>query len=96
MIAMHGTEEQKQAYLPELATGVRRTGIGLTEPDAGTDLQGIRTTARLEGDHYVVNGSKMWITNARYAEPAAGAGQDRPERDARAQGHERAADRLRP
>ncbi len=69
MIAMHGTEEQKQRYLPELATGVRRTGIGLTEPDAGTDLQGIRTTAKRDGDDYVVNGSKMWITNARYANP---------------------------
>jgi alkylation response protein AidB-like acyl-CoA dehydrogenase len=69
MIAMRGTEEQKRTYLPDLATGARRTGIGLTEPDAGTDLQGIRTTARLEGDHYVVNGSKMWITNARYADP---------------------------
>lgn len=69
MIAMHGTEEQKQAYLPDLATGKRRTGIGLTEADAGTDLQGIRTTARLDGDHYVVNGSKLWITNARYADP---------------------------
>ncbi|GAB2921821.1 acyl-CoA dehydrogenase family protein [Micromonospora polyrhachis] len=69
MIAMHGTEEQKRAYLPDLATGVRRTGIGLTEPDAGTDLQGIRTTARLDGDHYVVDGTKMWITNARYADP---------------------------
>ncbi|MFI7075837.1 acyl-CoA dehydrogenase family protein [Micromonospora sp. NPDC049903] len=69
MIAMHGTEEQKQTYLPGLATGERRTGIGLTEPDAGTDLQGIRTTARRDGDHYVVNGTKMWITNARYADP---------------------------
>ncbi|MEW2593210.1 acyl-CoA dehydrogenase family protein [Micromonospora aurantiaca] len=69
MIARHGTEEQKQAYLPDLATGARRTGIGLTEPDAGTDLQGIRTTARLDGDHYIVNGTKMWITNARYADP---------------------------
>ncbi|MGB0102007.1 MAG: acyl-CoA dehydrogenase family protein [Nocardioides sp.] len=69
LIAMHGTDEQKQKYLPELATGERRTGIGLTEPDAGTDLQGIRTTARLEGDEYVVNGAKMWITNARYADP---------------------------
>jgi alkylation response protein AidB-like acyl-CoA dehydrogenase len=69
LIHMHGTEEQKQKYLPDLATGKRRTGIGLTEPDAGTDLQGIRTTARLEGDHYVVNGAKMWITNARYADP---------------------------
>ncbi|MFC6154686.1 acyl-CoA dehydrogenase family protein [Nocardioides yefusunii] len=69
LIAMHGTEEQKNKYLPDLATGKRRTGIGLTEADAGTDLQGIRTTARLEGDHYVINGSKMWITNARYADP---------------------------
>lgn len=73
LITMHGTEEQKQRYLPDLATGKRRTGIGLTEPDAGTDLQGIRTTARYVGDpgdeHYVVNGSKMWITNARYADP---------------------------
>jgi alkylation response protein AidB-like acyl-CoA dehydrogenase len=69
LIAMHGTEEQRAAYLPALATGERRTGIGLTEPDAGTDLQGIRTTARRDGDHYVVNGAKMWITNARYADP---------------------------
>lgn len=69
LIAMHGTEEQKLAYLPEFAAGVRRTGIGLTEPDAGTDLQGIQTTAVRDGDHYVVNGSKMWITNARYADP---------------------------
>lgn len=69
MIARYGTEEQKQAYLPELATGARRTGIALTEPAAGTDLQGIETTARLDGDHYVVNGTKMWITNARYADP---------------------------
>ncbi|MBX6751302.1 MAG: acyl-CoA dehydrogenase family protein [Micromonosporaceae bacterium] len=69
LIAMHGTEEQKRKYLPDLATGKRRTGIGLTEPDAGTDLQGIRTTARRDGDYYVVNGTKMWITNARYADP---------------------------
>ena len=69
LIAMHGTEEQKQRHLPDLASGVRRTGIGLTEPDAGTDLQGIRTTARREGEEYVVTGTKMWITNARYADP---------------------------
>lgn len=69
MIAHHGTEEQKNKYLPDLASGKRRTGIGLTEPGAGTDLQGISTTARLDGDTYVVNGAKMWITNARYADP---------------------------
>jgi alkylation response protein AidB-like acyl-CoA dehydrogenase len=69
MIARHGTEQQRQRYLPELATGARRTAIALTEPDAGTDLQGIRTTARREGDHYLVDGAKTWITNARYADP---------------------------
>lgn len=69
MIANHGTDEQKRRYLPGLATGERRTGIALTEPGAGTDLQGIATTARLDGDHYVLNGTKMWITNARHADP---------------------------
>lgn len=61
-----GTEEQKREFLPRFATGELRGGVGLTEADAGTDLQAIRTTAKLEGDHYVVNGSKMWITNSMY------------------------------
>ncbi len=69
MIARHGTPEQKQRYLPELATGKRRTGIALTEPDAGTDLQGIKTRAKRDGDEYVVSGTKIWITNARFADP---------------------------
>ena len=69
MIQNHGTEEQKQRFLPDLATGARRTGIALTEPDAGSDLQGIKTKAMLDGDHYVVNGTKTWITNARFADP---------------------------
>jgi alkylation response protein AidB-like acyl-CoA dehydrogenase len=69
IISVHGTEEQKQKYLPDLATGKRRSGIGLTEPEAGSDLQGIKTTAKLDGDHYVINGTKTWITNARYADP---------------------------
>lgn len=68
MIARHGTQEQKQRLLPRLATGEWRTGIGLTEPGAGTDLQGIITTARREGDEYVVSGTKTWITNARHAD----------------------------
>ncbi len=59
-----GTDAQKAAYLPRFATGELRGGIGLTEPDAGTDLQAIRTTAVRDGDDYVVNGSKMWITNS--------------------------------
>jgi alkylation response protein AidB-like acyl-CoA dehydrogenase len=68
MIARHGTEEQKRRLLPKLASGEWRTGIGLTEPGAGTDLQGISTTARRDGDEYVVNGTKTWITNARHAD----------------------------
>ena len=69
MIANHGTEDQKQRWLPDLATGRRRTGIGLTEPGGGSDLQGITTRAWRDGDHYVVRGTKTWITNARYADP---------------------------
>jgi alkylation response protein AidB-like acyl-CoA dehydrogenase len=69
MIAQYGTEEQKRAHLPDLATGARRTGIALTEPAAGTDLQGIQTRAVRDGGHYVVTGTKTWITNARHADP---------------------------
>lgn len=58
-----GTEAQKREFLPRFATGELRGGLALTEPDAGTDLQAIRTTARREGDHYVVNGTKTWISN---------------------------------
>lgn len=65
-VQRNGTEAQKQAFLPRFATGELRGGIGLTEPDCGTDLQAIRTTARREGDEYVVNGAKMWITNGYY------------------------------
>jgi alkylation response protein AidB-like acyl-CoA dehydrogenase len=63
-IERFGTEEQKQKFLPRMATGELRGGIGLTEPDAGTDLQAIRTVAKKDGDHYVVNGNKIWITNS--------------------------------
>lgn len=62
-VQRHGTEAQKRAYLPRFATGELRGGIGLTEPDCGTDLQAIRTVARRVGDEYVINGTKMWITN---------------------------------
>ena len=69
MIAKHGTEEQRRTYLPDLATGKRRTALALTEPDAGTDLQGIKTRADRDGDDYIIRGTKMWITNARFADP---------------------------
>jgi alkylation response protein AidB-like acyl-CoA dehydrogenase len=62
-IEKFGTERQKQAWLPRLATGEIRGGLALTEPDAGTDLQAIRMTARRDGDHYVINGTKTWISN---------------------------------
>lgn len=61
-----GTDDQKQRYLPRMATGEFRGSLGLTEPHCGSDLQAIRTVARLDGDHYVVNGSKTWITNSLY------------------------------
>lgn len=58
-----GTEAQKLHYLPKFATGEIRGGLALTEPDAGTDLQGIKMRARKEGDDYVINGTKTWISN---------------------------------
>ncbi len=64
LVQRFGTEEQKQLWLPKFASGEIRCGIALTEADAGTDLQAIRTVARKEGDEYIVNGSKTWITNA--------------------------------
>jgi len=67
LIARNGTHQQKERYLPKMATGELRSGIALTEPGAGTDLQGITTTAAKDGDHYVVSGTKTWITNARVA-----------------------------
>jgi len=63
-VERHGTGEQKRRYLPRFASGELRGGIALTEPDCGSDLQAIRTRARREGDHYIVNGAKTWITNS--------------------------------
>jgi len=65
-VQRHGTEEQKKKWLPRFAKGEIRGGIGLTEPNSGTDLQAIRTVARREGNHYVINGTKTWITNGVY------------------------------
>jgi alkylation response protein AidB-like acyl-CoA dehydrogenase len=64
IVQKFGTEAQKQHWLPRFATGELRGGLALTEPDAGTDLQGIRTVARRDGDVYRITGSKLWITNA--------------------------------
>ena len=69
MINKHGTPEQKEWLLADLAAGRRRTCIALTEPGAGSDLQGITTRAWRDGDDYIIRGTKFWITNARYADP---------------------------
>lgn len=65
LLTEYGTEEQKQKYLPRMATGELRATMALTEPGGGSDLQAMSTTARTEGEDLVINGSKMWITNAR-------------------------------
>ncbi|MFV0298185.1 MAG: acyl-CoA dehydrogenase family protein, partial [Hyphomicrobiaceae bacterium] len=62
-IERFGTRGQKQQWLPKLASGEVRGGLALTEPDAGTDLQGIRMTAKADGNGYVINGTKTWISN---------------------------------
>lgn len=64
----NGTEEQKQKYLPDLLSGKKIGAFGLTEPGAGTDASGQRTTAVLDGDEYILNGSKIFITNAGFAD----------------------------
>ncbi len=66
-ILHYGSEEQKQRWLPRLATGELVAAIAMTEPSAGSDLQGLRTSARKSGNHYVVNGSKTFITNGQLA-----------------------------
>ena len=63
-IERFGTDAQKAEFLPRMARGDFRGGIGLTEPNAGSDLQAIRCVAKREGDHYVINGAKTWITNS--------------------------------
>src|ERR1700716_687680 len=66
-ILHYGTEEQKQRWLPRLATGELGGAIAMTEPGTGSDLQGVRTTARRSGNGYVLNGSKTFITNGQHA-----------------------------
>jgi len=64
-IEVYGSNEQKAKYLPKMISGECITAIAMTEPGAGSDLQGIRTTARRDGNHYVINGSKTYITNGQ-------------------------------
>ncbi|GES28277.1 acyl-CoA dehydrogenase family protein [Streptomyces angustmyceticus] len=65
LLLRYGTEEQKRRYLPRMATGEIRATMALTEPGGGSDLQAMRTVARRDGDDYVIDGAKTWITNSR-------------------------------
>jgi len=67
-ILLFGNEHQKQKYLPDIASGKKLAAFGLTEPEAGSDAGSIKTTAKLDGDHYILNGTKCFITNGGEAE----------------------------
>ena len=67
-ILIAGNEEQKKKYLPDIASGRKLAAFGLTEPEAGSDATAMRTTAKKEGDYYILNGTKCFITNAGEAE----------------------------
>ncbi len=67
-IANAGSPAQKARFMPDIVAGRKITAVAVTEPDAGSDVKGIRTTARREGDHYVLNGAKMFITNGVHAD----------------------------
>ena len=69
-VLRYGTEEQKRRWLPRLASGELVGAIAMSEPAAGSDLQGIRTRAVRSGDHYALNGSKTFITNGQVRQPA--------------------------
>lgn len=71
LLVNFGTQEQKDHYLPRMATGEIRATMALTEPGGGSDLQAMRTSARKDGDSYVINGSKTWISNARRSQLVA-------------------------
>jgi len=68
VLAHFGTEEQKRRFLPDLAAGRKRGGLALTEPEGGSDVANLKTTARKDGEEYVINGTKMFITNGRYGD----------------------------
>src|SRR3954464_1873531 len=67
-LLLFGNDEQKARYMPKLATGEMIAAFCLTEPGAGSDAASIKTTAVLDGDHYILNGNKLWITNGGMAE----------------------------
>lgn len=79
----NGSEDQKNKYLPELCSGEKVGCLGITEPDTGSDAVGMKTTARRDGEHYVLNGAKTWITNAPIADVFIVYAKTKPEAGAR-------------
>jgi len=71
LLKLHGTDEQKQRLLPDMATGARRGALSLSEPDAGSDTKALRCKAVPDGDEYIVDGTKMWVTNGERASVVA-------------------------
>jgi len=82
-VLLFGSEEQKKKYLPDIASGKALAAFGLTEANAGSDALGMKTTARKDGDHYVLNGTKQWITNGENAAVYSVLAKTRPEKGAR-------------
>ena len=93
MLMRDGTDEQRERFLPRMATGEMRCAFSMTEPECGSDVQAIRSTGARDGDDYVVNGQKMWVTNGLRSGHGGDARQDRPGRDARPPRHELPAGR---
>lgn len=79
-IVLDGTEDQKKKYLPKIASGEYRASYALTEPDSGSDAASLRTTAKREGDYYIINGTKRFITNASEADLFTVFARSNPER----------------
>jgi acyl-CoA dehydrogenase len=82
-IEQYGSEEQKRQWLPKMVSGETITAIAMTEPGAGSDLQGTRTTARRDGNHYVINGNKTYITNGQNADVVIVVAKTDPEKGAK-------------
>ncbi len=82
-ILLFASEEQKKKYLPKIASGETLAAFGLTEANAGSDALGMKTTARKEGDQYVLNGTKQWITNGEVAEVYTVLAKTNPDKGAR-------------
>lgn len=82
-ILLFGSDEQKKKYLPDIATGKKLAAFGLTEANAGSDALGMKTTAKKDGDYYILNGTKQWITNGENAETYSVIAKTNPDKGAR-------------